>query len=186
MDERRNIPRGERIFSRLHVRFSILPLLDVVSSPLFFYRTTSKKFGHPLNIFYIYWPKILRNRRFFDRKCSQCKEILFLRLCPVLSAIPRRPKQDIILGGYHISGGTAQVEILVHQMERDVTIFEDAEAFKPKRWLQTKDTALIETVEAFASLQFGLRTPFNLIALLKCSLLTENESGFHVATVTLH
>ena len=31
--------------------FSILPLLDVVSSPLFFYRTTSKKFGHPLNIF---------------------------------------------------------------------------------------------------------------------------------------
>ena len=71
-------------------------------------------------------------------------------------------------------------------MERDVTIFEDAEAFKPKRWLQTKDTVLIETVEAFASLQFGLRTPFNLIALLKCSLLTENESGFHVATFTLH
>ena len=177
MDERRNIPRGERIFSRLHVRFSILPLLDVVSSPLFFYRTTSKKFGLPLNIFYICWPKILRNRRFFDRKCSQCKEILFLRLCPVLSAIPRRPKQDIILGGYHISGGTAQVEILVHQMERDVTIFEDAEAFKPERWLQTKDTALIETVEAFASLQFGLRTPFSLIALLKCSLLTENESS---------
>ena len=58
--------------------FSILPLLDVVSSPLFFYRTTSKKFGHPLNIFCICWPKILRNRRFFDRKCSQCKEILFL------------------------------------------------------------------------------------------------------------
>ena len=67
----------------------------------------------------------------------------------------------------------------------DVTIFEGAEAFKPERWLQNKDTALIETVEAFTSLQFGLRTPF-LIALLKCSLLTENESGFHVATVTLH
>ena len=109
-----------------------------------------------------------------------------LRLYPVLSAIPRRPKQDIILGGYHISGGTAQVEFLLHQMGWDVTIFEDAEAFKPKRWLQTKDTALIETVEAFASLQFGLRTPFSLIALLKCSLLTENESGFHVATFTLH
>ena len=58
--------------------FSILPLLNVVSSPLFFYRTTSKKFGHPLNIFCICWPKILRNRRFFDRKCSQCKEIIFL------------------------------------------------------------------------------------------------------------
>ena len=42
-----------------------------------------------------------------------------LRLYPVLSAIPRRPKDDIILGGYHIPGGTAQVEFLVHQMGRD-------------------------------------------------------------------
>ena len=36
-----------------------------------------------------------------------------LRLYPVLSAIPRRPKEDIILEGYHIPGGTAQVEFLV-------------------------------------------------------------------------
>ena len=39
-----------------------------------------------------------------------------LRLYPVLSAIPRRPKEDIILGDYHIPGGTAQVEFLVHLM----------------------------------------------------------------------
>ena len=60
-----------------------------------------------------------------------------LRLYPVLSAIPRRPK-DIILGGYHIPGGTAQVEFLVHQMGRDESISEDAEAFKPERWLRNR------------------------------------------------
>ena len=80
-----------------------------------------------------------------------------LRLYPVLSAIPRRPK-DIILGGYHIPGGTAQVEFLVHQMGRDESIFEDAEAFKPERWLRNKDITLIESAEAFASLPFGFGT----------------------------
>ena len=80
-----------------------------------------------------------------------------LRLYPVLSAIPRRPK-DIILGGYHIPGGTAQVEFLVHQMGWDEGILEDAEAFKPERWLRNKDTALIESAEAFASLPFGFGT----------------------------
>ena len=81
-----------------------------------------------------------------------------LRLDPVLSAIPRRPKEDIILLYYHIPGGTAQVEFLVHQMGRDESIFEDAEAFKPERWLRNKDTALIESAEAFASLPFGFGT----------------------------
>ena len=80
-----------------------------------------------------------------------------LRLYPVLSAIPRRPK-DIILGDYHIPGGTAQVEFLVHQMGWDEGIFEDAEAFKPERWLRNKDTALIESAEAFASFPFGFGT----------------------------
>ena len=37
----------KRILSRLHVRFSILLLLGVVSLPLFFYRTISKNFVHP-------------------------------------------------------------------------------------------------------------------------------------------
>ena len=64
-----------------------------------------------------------------------------LCLYPVLSAILRRPKEDIILGGYHIPGGTAQVEFLVHRMGRDESIFEDAETFKPERWLRNKDTA---------------------------------------------
>ena len=67
------------------------------------------------------------------------RETLCLYL--VLSAIPRRPKEDIILGGYHIPGGTAQVEFLVHRMGRDESIFEDAETFKPERWLRNKDTA---------------------------------------------
>ena len=30
----------------------------------------------PCNGFFICWPKILRNRRFFDGRCSQCLEIL--------------------------------------------------------------------------------------------------------------
>ena len=84
------------------------------------------------------------------------RETLCLYL--VLSAIPRRPKEDIILGGYHIPGGTAQVEFLVHQMGRDESIFEDAEAFKPERWLRNKDITLIESAEAFASLPFGFGT----------------------------
>ena len=79
-----------------------------------------------------------------------------LRLYPVLSAIPRRPK-DIILGGYHIPGGTAQVEFLVQQIGHEESIFEDAEAFKLEKWLRNKDTALIESAEAFASLPFGRR-----------------------------
>ena len=79
-----------------------------------------------------------------------------LRLYPVLSAIPRRPK-DIILGGYHIPGGTAQVEFLVQQIGQDESIFEDAEAFKLEKWLRNKDTTLIESAEAFASLPFGRR-----------------------------
>ena len=80
-----------------------------------------------------------------------------LRLYPVLSAIPRRPK-DIILGGYHIPGGTAQVEFLVQQIGQDESIFEDAEAFKLEKWLRNKYTALIESAEAFASLPFGFGT----------------------------
>ena len=43
--------RRKRILSRLHVRFSILLLLGVVYLPLFYYRTISKNFVHPLNIF---------------------------------------------------------------------------------------------------------------------------------------
>ena len=79
-----------------------------------------------------------------------------LRLYPVLSAIPRRPK-DMILGGYLIPGGTAQVEFLVQQIGQDESIFEDAEAFKLEKWLRKKDTTLIESAEAFASLPFGRR-----------------------------
>ena len=32
-------------------------------------------------------------------------------------------KEDIILGGYHIPGGTSQVEFLVYQMGRNESIF---------------------------------------------------------------
>ena len=81
-----------------------------------------------------------------------------LRLYPVLSAIPRKPKEDLILGGYHIPGGSAQIEFLTYYMGRDESIFEDAEAFKPERWLRNKDTAFTEAAEAFTSIPFGFGT----------------------------
>ena len=61
-----------------------------------------------------------------------------LRLYPVLSAIPRRPKEDIILGGYHIPGGTAQVDFLVQLIRKDESFFEDAERLNWRDGCETK------------------------------------------------
>jgi len=81
-----------------------------------------------------------------------------LRLYPVLSAIPRRPSKDVILSGYVIPGGTTQVEFLTHVMGRDEKLFEDAERFKPERWLRKKDRIPTDTAEAFSSIPFGFGT----------------------------
>ena len=78
-----------------------------------------------------------------------------LRLYPFI-AIPRRPTEDIILSGYLIPGGTAQVTFLTFGMGRDEEVFENAEAFKPERWLREK--VLTEAVEAFSSIPFGFGT----------------------------
>ena len=80
-----------------------------------------------------------------------------LRLYPFI-AIPRRPTEDIILSGYLIPGGTAQVSFLAFSMGRDEEVFENAEAFKPERWLREKDFILTEAVEAFSSIPFGFGT----------------------------
>ncbi|KAJ7340046.1 hypothetical protein OS493_002769 [Desmophyllum pertusum] len=81
-----------------------------------------------------------------------------LRLYPVLSGIPRLPAKDLILSGYLIPEGKAQVEFLTYYMGRDEKVFEDAEAFKPERWLRKKDGTLTEAVEAFSSIPFGFGT----------------------------
>ena len=81
-----------------------------------------------------------------------------LRLYPVLSVIPRRPTEDLILSGYLIPGGTATIHFLTYYMGRDEKVFEDAEAFKPERWLRRKDVTLTEAVEAFSSIPFGFGT----------------------------
>ena len=81
-----------------------------------------------------------------------------LRLYPVLCAIPRRPAEDLILSGYLIPAGTAQVEFLAHVMGRDEKLFEDAEAFRPERWLRKKDEVATDTTEAFSSIPFGFGT----------------------------
>ncbi|KAL9957728.1 hypothetical protein ACROYT_G034664 [Oculina patagonica] len=81
-----------------------------------------------------------------------------LRLYPVLSAIPRRPAEDLILSGYLIPGGTTQIEFLTSAMGRDEKVFQDAEAFKPERWLRNKDVILTEAAEAFSSIPFGFGT----------------------------
>ena len=80
-----------------------------------------------------------------------------LRLYPFI-AIPREPTEDIILSGYLIPGGTAQVAFLTFGMGRDEEVFENAEAFKPERWLREKDLVLTEAVEAFSSIPFGFGT----------------------------
>ncbi|KAJ7340048.1 hypothetical protein OS493_002771 [Desmophyllum pertusum] len=81
-----------------------------------------------------------------------------LRLYPVLSTIPRIPAEDLILSGYLIPGGTTQVDFFTYYMGRDEKVFEDAEAFKPERWLRKKDVTLTEAVEAFSSIPFGFGT----------------------------
>ncbi len=81
-----------------------------------------------------------------------------LRLYPVLSVIPRMPSKDLILSGYLIPGGTAQVNFLSFYMVRDEEIFEDAQTFKPERWLRKKDAILTEAAEAFSSIPFGFGT----------------------------
>ncbi|KAJ7340058.1 hypothetical protein OS493_002781 [Desmophyllum pertusum] len=81
-----------------------------------------------------------------------------LRLYPVLSVIPRRPTEDLILSGYLIPGGTATIHFLTYYMGRDENVFEDAEAFKPERWLRRKDVTLTEAAEAFSSIPFGFGT----------------------------
>ena len=81
-----------------------------------------------------------------------------LRLYPVLCAIPRRPAEDLILSGYLIPGGVAQVEFLTHVMGRDEKLFKDAEKFRPERWLRKKDAIPTDTAEAFSSIPFGFGT----------------------------
>ena len=80
-----------------------------------------------------------------------------LRLYPVLCGIPRKTAEDIILSGYLIPGGS-QVEFLTHVMGRDEKRFEDAEAFRPERWLRKKDAIPTDTTEAFSSIPFGFGT----------------------------
>ena len=80
-----------------------------------------------------------------------------LRLYPFIS-IPREPTEDLILSGYLIPGGTAQVSFLLFGLGRDEEVFENAEAFKPERWLRKKDFVLTEAAEAFSSIPFGFGT----------------------------
>ena len=59
-------------------------------------------------------------------------------------------------------------------MLTEESIFEDAEAFRPERRWRNKDTAFIESEEAFASLSFGFGTRMCLgrpIAALELHLL---------------
>ncbi|XP_078343772.1 sterol 26-hydroxylase, mitochondrial-like [Oculina patagonica] len=81
-----------------------------------------------------------------------------LRLYPALSIVPRKPAEDLVLSGYLIPGGTAQLNFLNFYMGRDEKVFKDAEAFIPERWLRNKDAILTEAAEAFSSIPFGFGT----------------------------
>ena len=83
-----------------------------------------------------------------------------LRLFPVLSQLSRILTQDIVLSGYNIPSGT-QASFLLYYMSRNESNFEDAEDFKPERWLRGKDkNHLMEALapNPFASIPFGFGT----------------------------
>ena len=62
--------RGKRIWSRLHVRFSILLYVSVVSLPLFFHRTTSKTLYTPK-----YFQKFIFSSKTLEiEKCPQRRQ----------------------------------------------------------------------------------------------------------------
>ena len=54
----------------------------------------------------------------------------------------------LFLEGHLIPGGVAQVEFLTRVVGRDEKLFEDAEEFRPERWLRKKDAILTDTAEA--------------------------------------
>ena len=76
-----------------------------------------------------------------------------LRLYPVLCIIARKPPDDItsFLQEHKSS-------FLLMLMGRDEKLFEDAEAFRPERWLRKKDEIPTDTAEAFSSIPFGFGT----------------------------
>lgn len=82
-----------------------------------------------------------------------------LRLYPVLSVLSRISSKDLVLSGYYIPEGT-ELHMLVMQMSRDESVFEQPEAFKPERWLRDKEQSnkFNEAKEVFASMPFGFGT----------------------------
>ena len=81
--------------------------------------------------------------------------------------------KDLILSGYHVPAGT-QVDFLVYHMSRDESVFPDAEAFRPERWLREQSNKFNETKGVFASIPFGFGTrmcPGRRIAELELHLL---------------
>ena len=84
-----------------------------------------------------------------------------LRLYPVLTAISRVLPTDIILSGYHIPAGT-QVDCFSYFMSHDEGVFENAQEFKPERWLRDKEQLesrkFNDAKEVFSSIPFGFGT----------------------------
>ena len=77
-----------------------------------------------------------------------------LRLYPVSPFLSRMPPEDLILSGYHVPAGT-QIDISFYAMGRDENIFDDADSFKPERWLRNNETNKSGIPDPFASLPFG-------------------------------
>ncbi|MRH88602.1 cytochrome P450 [Nocardia sp. SYP-A9097] len=59
-----------------------------------------------------------------------------LRLYPPVWALGRRSLEEISLGGYDLPSGT-QVFYSVYAIQRDSTVYEDPDEFKPRRWIDT-------------------------------------------------
>ena len=76
----------------------------------------------------------------------------------VVHIIAKNPdKQDILRQDVLV-----RQEVLVFFMGRDEEVFENAEAFKPERWLSKKDFVLTEVAEVYSSITFEFGTPMCL------------------------
>ncbi|EDV24783.1 uncharacterized protein TRIADDRAFT_56947 [Trichoplax adhaerens] len=107
-----------------------------------------------------------------------------LRLYPVAPSVPRKVKQDTVIGGYQIPAGTF-VTAASYAIGRDSELYSDPDNFKPERWLRDSE----ESAGGYKFTPFGfgprmclgrriaeLELETLLVQLLpKCSIEVKNE-----------
>eukprot|EP00928_Gymnodinium_smaydae_P039746 TRINITY_DN27081_c0_g1_i1.p1 TRINITY_DN27081_c0_g1~~TRINITY_DN27081_c0_g1_i1.p1 ORF type:complete len:464 (+),score=76.79 TRINITY_DN27081_c0_g1_i1:48-1439(+) len=84
-----------------------------------------------------------------------------LRLYPPAPMVMRRTKFDEELGGYEIPAGT-DLSLNIWCMQRDPNVFEDADSFKPERWLEADAESLKRMQDHWVPFMVGARSCIGL------------------------